>query len=176
MNVEIEAKLKVDALEPIAQKLAQIGATAGGEVVQTDYYFDDAESSLAKSDKALRMRKEVQEGKEKTILAYKGPRENGKFKRRQEVQFGVDNAQQTIALLGALGYEKSLVIQKRRKLWWLEGCEIALDELPQLGTFVEIEGPSEEKIADVQSRLGLAQVPHIKESYAALIWRHNEAK
>jgi adenylate cyclase, class 2 len=169
MNMEIEAKLKVDSLEPVAQMLAQIGATAGGEVVQTDYYFDDAAGSLAKSDKALRMRKEVQECKEKTILAYKGPRENGQFKRRTEIQFGVDNAQQAIALLSSLGFEEAMVIQKRRMIWWLEGCEIALDELPHLGTFVEIEGPSEEIIAAVQAKLGLADAEHIKESYAILM-------
>jgi adenylate cyclase, class 2 len=169
MNVEIEGKLKVDSLKPIAQRLSQIGAKAGGEVVQTDYYFDDAGGSLAKSDKALRLRKEVRDEKEKIILAYKGPRESGKFKRRQEVQFGVDNSEQAIALLSSLGYAEALVIQKRRKLWYLEGCEVALDELPQLGTFVEIEGPSEEKIADVQSLLGLADRLHIKESYAVLM-------
>jgi adenylate cyclase class 2 len=176
MNVEIEAKLKVESLEPIAQKLSQVGAKAGPTVNQTDYYFDDKHGSLAKSDRVIRLRNEVQDKNEKIILAYKGPRESGKFKRRQEIQFGVDNAQQAIALLAAFGFEKSLVVQKRRKLWYLEGCEIALDELPQLGTFVEIEGPSEEKIAEVQSKLGLASMPHIRESYATLMWRYNETK
>lgn len=174
--VEIEAKLKVDALEPIAQNLAQIGATAGGEVVQTDYYFDDKSGSLSNSDKALRLRHEVQDKDEKVILAYKGPREGGAFKRRQEVQFGVDNVQQVIALLSALGYEKTLVVQKRRKLWYLEGCEIALDDLPQLGTFVEIEGPSEQAIAEVQKRLGLEGHAHVKESYAVLMQKIKNKK
>ena len=176
MSVEIEAKLNVESLEPIAQKLAQIGAKAGGEVVQTDYYFDDASGSLAKSDKALRMRKEMREGIEKTILAYKGPRESGKFKRRQEVQFGVDSSEQAAMMVAALGFAQSLVIKKHRTLWWLDGCEVALDELPYLGTFVEIEGPSEEIIAGVQAKLGLAHLPHIKEGYATLMRRHNETK
>jgi adenylate cyclase class 2 len=176
MNVEIEAKLKVDSLEPVVQKLSQVGAKSGTTVTQTDYYFDDTSGSLSTSDKALRLRHEVQDKNEKIILAYKGPRESGQFKRRREIQFGVDNAPQAIAMLSALGYEKSLVVQKRRKLWYLESCEIALDELPQLGMFVEIEGPSEEKIADVQSRLGLAHLPHIKESYATLLRKlHHEA-
>ncbi|MDO8301632.1 MAG: class IV adenylate cyclase [Sedimentisphaerales bacterium] len=169
MSVEIEAKLKVDSLEPIAQKLKQIGAIFGGSVFQTDHYFDDTSGSLAKSDKALRLRCETREAIVKTVLAYKGPREAGAFKRRQEVQFDVDNGEQAAIMLASLGFAESLVIQKRRKLWWLEGCEIALDELPQLGMFVEIEGPSEEKITDVQSQLGLADRPHIKEGYAILM-------
>jgi adenylate cyclase class 2 len=174
MNIEIEAKLKVDSLEPIARKLPQIGAKAGGAVLQTDYYFDDDKGTLAKSDKALRLRNEAQDGKEKNVFAYKGPREQGRFKRRQEIQFGTDNVEQAIALFAALGFEKSLVFQKRRQLWQLEGCDVALDELPLIGTFVEIEGPSEEKIAQVQSKLGLAALPHVQESYATLMWRHCE--
>jgi adenylate cyclase, class 2 len=170
--VEIEAKLKVDSLESIAQKLSQIGAKPVGTVAQTDYYFDNKNGLMAKSDKALRLRKEMRDGIEKNILAFKGPRQDGKFKRRQEVQFGIDNAEQAIELLSAIGFEKALEVKKQRRLWQIEGCEVALDELPLLGTFVEIEGPSEEIIASVQSKLGLAGLPHIKESYAILIWRN----
>jgi hypothetical protein len=38
-----------------------------------------------------------------------------------------------------------------------------------LGTFVEIEGRSSEKIADVQRILGLSDLPVILESYASLM-------
>jgi adenylate cyclase class 2 len=172
--VEIEAKLKVDSLEPIAHKLSQLGAKSGPILIQTDCYFDDSNSTLTQSDKALRLRNERQEGSQKNILSYKGPREKGSFKRRQEIQFGVDNVEEAINLFAALGFGKSLIFQKRRRLWHLENCEVALDELPFLGTFVEIEGPSEEKIASVQSKLDLANLPHIKESYATLMWRHCE--
>jgi adenylate cyclase class IV len=46
---------------------------------------------------------------------------------------------------------------------------VALDELPALGSFVEIEGPDDERIADVQARLGLAKQPHVARSYAQMI-------
>jgi len=38
-----------------------------------------------------------------------------------------------------------------------------------IGKFVEIEGPDEQIIADVQRSLGLSDLPHIKKSYAGLI-------
>jgi adenylate cyclase class IV len=44
-----------------------------------------------------------------------------------------------------------------------------LDNLPQLGTFVEIEGPGEKEIEIVQKELELDSLPHIHESYAHLI-------
>jgi adenylate cyclase class 2 len=137
--------------------------------LQNDYYFDDKNGSMKNLDKALRLRIEERDGNQKIVLAFKGPRQNGKFKQRQEIEFGIDDAQRAIDLLGALGFIKVLEIQKRRRIWQIGDCEVGLDELPELGTFIEIEGPSEEKIADVQNKLGLANVPHIKESYAALI-------
>jgi len=51
----------------------------------------------------------------------------------------------------------------------LVDCEVALDQLPLIGDFVEIEGPDEAKIATVQKSLGLTDLPHITESYASLV-------
>ena len=49
--------------------------------------------------------------------------------------------------------------------------QVALDELPLLGAFVEIEGPDSDTIGQVQAMLGLADVPHTADSYACLIER-----
>jgi adenylate cyclase class IV len=61
------------------------------------------------------------------------------------------------------------VFEKKRRIWQFGGCEVALDELPLLGSFVEIEGRDGEKIADVQRNLGLSNLPVILESYASLM-------
>jgi adenylate cyclase class 2 len=71
--------------------------------------------------------------------------------------------------LAAIGYKKTLVFQKKREAWHYGGCEVALDELPFLGRFVEIEGPGARKIAAVQKKLGLEDLPHIHQSYAVLM-------
>ena len=70
-----------------------------------------------------------------------------------------------------MGYDKVLAFDKRRRLWRLHDCEVALDELPLLGTFVEIEGPDSRTILQVQEMLGLSHVPHTMDSYASLIAR-----
>jgi adenylate cyclase class IV len=46
--------------------------------------------------------------------------------------------------------------------------------LTLLGDFVEIEGPNNEEIADVQRSLGLAKLPHIEKSYAQLTREEQE--
>ncbi len=139
-------------------------------------YYDDGKKSFRKGDKALRLRRMRIGRKEKAALTFKGPRLRGRFKQRQEIQFGIDDAKSAEIFLEALGYKKTLIYQKKRRLWRLGGCEVALDELPLLGTFVEIEGPDEKRIAAVQEKLGLSDLQHIPESYACLMERELRGK
>ncbi len=169
MCTEIEAKLKVDSLQEIVERLAELGAEFSAEQMQKDYYFDDANRTLTKADECLRLRRQLTGQKERLFLTYKGAREKGKFKKRQEIEIEVRDADSAQRLLSVLGYNKALVFEKKRRIWRLGECEVALDELPLLGFFLEIEGPDGEKIADVQRDLGLANLPHISESYATLL-------
>ena len=169
MYTEIEAKLKVDSLQEIERKLAELGAEFREEQLQTDYHFDDADSELTKTDRCLRLRRQMVGSSERFFLTYKGAKEESNFKKRQEIETEIKDADSAQKLLSALGYEKVLVVEKKRRLWRLGDCEVALDWLPLLGKFVEIEGPDDEKIADAQRSLGLADLPHITESYASLV-------
>jgi adenylate cyclase class 2 len=169
VGTEIEAKLKVDSLQTAAEKLARLGAEFVQEQVQTDYYFDDAKTGLTKTGRCLRLRQQFADNQEKVLLTYKGAKEKDNFKKRQEVEIEVKNLDSTGKLLSALGYEQALVVEKKRRVWRLGSCSVCLDELPLLGSFLEIEGPDAEKIANVQSSLGLENLPHIPESYASLM-------
>ena len=168
MCVEIEAKLKVDSLAEVERKLAELGADFKAEQLQTDILFDDANTTLTTTDQCLRLRRQLVADSERFFLTYKGAKEKSDFKKRQEIEIEIIDAESTQKLLSALGYEKALVVEKKRRLWQLGRCAIALDQLPLLGDFVEIEGPNNEEIADVQQWLGLAELPHIEKSYAQL--------
>lgn len=171
MHTEIEAKLKIDSPAKIVRKLKAAGGKFLCRQLQTDAYFDDGKGTLSKADSALRIRSWFVGHRQRAVITFKGPKQKGRFKRREEVQFEVDNAASAEALLAAIGYKKMLVLQKRRRIWRLDGCEVSLDELPLLGSFVEIEGPRERIIAAVQKKLGLSDLPHIPESYASLMKR-----
>ena len=168
MYVEIEVKLKVDSLPEIERKLAELGAEFLAEQLQTDYLFDDANAALVTTDRCLRLRRQSVAGDERYFLTYKGAKEKSNFKKRQEIEIEIVEAESTKKLLSALGYDMVMVVEKKRRLWKLGGCSVALDQLPLLGAFVEIEGPDDETIADVQQRLGLADLSHIAKSYAQL--------
>jgi len=169
MCTEIEAKLKVGSLHEVKRKLDELGAEFLAEQLQTDYHFDDASSELTKTDRCLRLRRQMVGGSESFFLTYKGAKEKSNFKKRREIEIEIKDAASAQKLLSALGYEKVLVVEKKRCVWRLGDCQIALDRLPLLGEFVEIEGPDDEKIADAQRSLGLADLPHITESYASLV-------
>ena len=180
---EIEAKLKVDSLQEVESKLVELGARFLAEQLQIDSHFDDANATFAKTDRCLRLRRQKDDKGERFFLTYKGAKEKSSFKKRQEIEVEIKDpvarpswpclhgleARATQKLLSALGYEKVLVVEKTRRVWQLDECEVALDHLPLLGNFVEIEGPDEEKIAAVQKNLGLSNLPHIPKGYAALV-------
>jgi len=169
MHIEIEAKIKVNSLQEVAARLSELGAEFLSEHIQKDQYFDDAGQTLTKTDRGLRLRRQKSGNEEKIFLTYKGAREKDRFKKRQEIEMEITDGDSIENLLLAIGYEKAIVFEKKRRVYRLGGCEVALDELPLLGSFVEIEGPDGEKIADVQKSLGLSDLPVIKESYAGLM-------
>jgi adenylate cyclase class 2 len=168
-HTEIEAKLRVEDHAPIAERLAELEAHYVGEVRQDDDYFDDTAHSMATSDRCLRLRRESRSGDNTLYVTYKGPRQAGAFKRRQELEFQVSDAESVRLLLAVLGYEPALVVEKTREVWELDRCQVGLDTLSTLGCFVEIEGPDEATIARVQTALGLADRTHVPESYACLV-------
>jgi adenylate cyclase class 2 len=179
MSIEIEAKLKVGSLKAVENKLGQLGGEFVARQRQSDDFFDDAGETISKSDKALRVRRQQVDNGTRFFLTYKGPKETSNFKKRQEIELEIKEADSLCDIFSALGYKKVLTVEKERRLWRFGGCEVALDTLALIGAFVEIEGPDNEKIADVQKKLGLADVPHIVESYARLVeqkLRINEGK
>ena len=169
MGVEIEAKLKVDSLPQVEQRLRDLGAEFLAEQQQIDCLFDDAARTLTSSDRCLRLRRQSAGGDEKLILGFKGAKEASNFKKRLEIETEIQDAAAMEAILAALGYEKLITVEKKRRLCQFGGCHVALDRLPELGEFVEIEGPDDARIADVQESLGLQHLTHIAKSYAMLI-------
>lgn len=169
MTFEIEAKVQIDSLEPIAERLAQVGARFASERVQNDAYFADLAGQLAGSGCGLRLRMEAVDGQSASLLTFKGPRRPGLYKTRPEFQTAVADGAAMTKILEGLGYKNYLTVTKMRRVWELDDCEVCLDKLPLLGCFVEVEGPDEAVIKGVLTKLGLADRPHISRGYAAMM-------
>jgi adenylate cyclase class 2 len=174
MAVEIEIKMKVDHLAPVRDRLRQIGAKLAGEVMETNTFFDTPDRALLASDCGLRLRRsrDCATKAEKLVATYKGPRGEGPVKKREEIEVAVDKQQPAEELFERLGYVRQLSFEKRRETWKLEKCTVELDSLPELGSFVEIECPTEAEVMRLREKLDLANVPAVMPTYADLVSHH----
>ena len=168
MALETEAKIQVADHEAIRTQLITLGAHRQDEQLEVDTYFDTSENRLCNTNTALRLRRIGQ----KSVLTYKGPQEQSQYKKRQEIQVTVDNPQTMISLLKQLGFGQSLLFEKHRESWLLNQCRVELDTLPLLGTFVEVEGPSEQDITKTLEQLQLDKKNLIKTPYPTLLREH----
>lgn len=171
MAVEIEAKMKVDSFEAIRARLAEVDAVLQGAGMETNIFFDTDDRSLLAADKGLRLRttQPLPDGAPIHTITFKGPRQHGPLKSRDETELGATDAKDAIALMEVLGFHKVLSFEKKRQTWKLADCTVELDELPHLGLYVEVEGPKDESVMQVRESLNLSDRPIIKASYVALL-------
>ncbi len=171
MALEIEAKMNLADPAVMADRLRDRGATLLGRVLEVNTFFDTRSRALVASDSGLRVRavRDLESGAEQVIVTHKGPNLPGELKRREETEVTVDDAAAMGRLLERIGYERTLIFQKRRQSWKLGGCKVELDELPELGHFIEIEGPDEAAVMKVRQELGLAAEPLIRRGYATML-------
>jgi adenylate cyclase, class 2 len=173
MGIEIEAKMKVADLEAVRQRLETLGAKPAGEHFEINTFFDTPANALRAADKGFRIRanRDASSGKTEHIVTFKGPRQAGELKSREEIEFTVDDSDAAIQVFAELGYRVSIRFEKRRRSWRFMDCKVELDELPDLGAFVEIEGPSHDAVIAARKVLGLAGESLISDSYASMIAR-----
>lgn len=178
MPVEIEAKMQVADHGSVREALRRRHAEGGSVTLETNVFFDTPDRRLLAGDEGLRLRTnhDSATGHETHVVTYKGPRMPGPLKSREEVELTVDDPAATARLFEKLGYLKILSFEKRRQSWTLGGCKVELDELPLLGSFVEVEGPGEREVMAVREALGLADLPMIQTSYIGMLVEHLKAE
>ena len=152
MPYEVELKFPLDDAERLSALLTDLQAERGSPIEQVDRYFNHPSRDFAQTDEALRIRTM----NDRSLLTYKGPLLDAETKTRLEIElpFGVDaaDASQLAELLRNLGFHEVRAVHKTRtpyRLRWEErDLELALDDVPGLGLFVEIETLAEEPDLD----------------------------
>ncbi|MFB6304395.1 MAG: class IV adenylate cyclase [Haloferacaceae archaeon] len=175
---EVEVKVPADH-DAVRERLESAGATRQGTVTQRDTYFDAPHRDFAATDEALRLRRVTDDdGDTEARLTYKGSRVEGAGKTREEHETAVADGDETTAILGGLGFDPAAVVEKRRERWGLDGYEVVLDDVTDLGEFVEVERevPAERDVErahrgaeDVLKALGLDPDDAVTTSYLGLL-------
>jgi len=148
MQFEVEQKYPVGDEEQLLARLAEVGAKAEAAQLQVDQYFKHPARDFAQTDEALRTRRVGR----RSWVTYKGPKLDKTTKTRREVELplggGQKGAKQFGELLVLLGFGPVAEVRKhRRKIaidWEGEPIEGALDEVEDVGLFLELEILAEE--------------------------------
>ena len=176
-NHEIEVKLAVTGHQAIADAICREGGRYIGSFEQTDRFYDTPEGRLRDGGCGLRIRYvrrlagESDEIDTRPEVTFKGPRRtDARAKVRPEYQTRLDDHEALEKIFDACGLTPTAVVRKKRTSYRLDDCQVELDELPDIGYFVEVEGPDEETIFALCERLGLTGEP-VSESYLAMVLR-----
>ena len=108
MGLEVEVKAYAVDLKEIEAKILGMGAETTWEGEQVDTYYNHPERDFAKTDEALRIRKE----KKRNALTYKGPKVDNLSKTREEIQFSIEDPEAAGTMLERLGFSEAGVVKK----------------------------------------------------------------
>jgi predicted adenylyl cyclase CyaB len=141
--VEIESKYRVMNLKLLQKTLMENGFVKQQRVLQRDEYFDTKDSAVSSINNVVRLRSE---GTSSLKICYKGPRvftKDGKYSR---IEFEVGAAKTVREDLTSRGMIRTWLFEKRRTEYRSKNnpVVVAIDEVPELGNYVEIEGPDQD--------------------------------
>lgn len=143
MTYEVELKFPVADSSLAVERLQSLGAIHRGSCRQRDTYFAHPQRSFAETNEALRLRQIDDEN----FITYKGPVIDRETKTRREIELSVqpgDSAGRQFAeLWEQLGFQPVQSVVKMRDSyqlnWQNRQCEVCVDRVEQLGTFMEVE-------------------------------------
>ncbi|MGE3776650.1 MAG: class IV adenylate cyclase [Pirellulaceae bacterium] len=183
MQYEVELKYRVASGEEIETALEQWGCRPGEPFEQVDRYLAHPCRDFGVTDEAFRLRRT--DGSQ--VVTYKGPRVDTTTKTRRELELPLVSDEESpgsfdqyAALLGAWGFTPVAEVHTRRRKalvdWEQRRVEVSLDEVAQVGRFVELElsaadetemGSARESLLRLASRLGLVDAE--RRSYLTLL-------
>ncbi|MDR1536248.1 MAG: class IV adenylate cyclase [Planctomycetota bacterium] len=162
MPLEIETKFKVLRLDPFRRRLEALGADFAGTVREKNWILDGDKDWLRRRGVLFRLRDVGNGG----VLTVKGPPkdERSGFKTREEINCRVDSVPAFLLQMEMLEYWPIWIYEKIRESWKWRDCSVELDEFPEIGFFIEIEGDPG-RIPAAALDLGLDPESRINETY-----------
>ena len=172
--IEVETKLKIDCVGPIEERIKELIGAYKGEKTEIDLYFDHPNMQILSGGRALRVR----DADGKYRLTYKGPKKDDETTSREEIEIGIESAREMIEILDELGFYEICKVKKLRKTYLLKDLIITLDNVADLGEFIEVEGKAsndrefeakKDEIFKLLKKLGLSTGEISQRSYLEML-------
>lgn len=143
MSYEVELKFRLDSFQSVENVLRELDAVEQSMVSHVDRYFNHPSRDFRTTDEAFRIRSVG----DANFLTYKGAVIGNVAKTRHEIEVGFDagaeSTDQFLDIVRHLGFRFVREVRKTRRSFHLDWnerkYELAFDELPELGRFIEIE-------------------------------------
>jgi len=174
-SCEVEVKARVPSAAEAEGMVLRAGGSFVREGLQEDVYLRHPCRDLKARDEALRLRREGGA----CVIAFKGRREGGAAKMREEVEVKADGFDETLAIFERLGFAPAYVIAKRRREFRLGAATVVVDSVEGLGNFIEVEvkagggagafDAAKKELFSVTDRLGIRREMLITDSYLELL-------
>lgn len=146
MKFEVEKKFWLLDSSALETRLAELGVVLPPPTDQVDRYFAHPSRDFLQTDEALRLRSVGDEN----YLTYKGARIDSTTKTRRELKLELASGEAGLEfqqLLELLGFKPLMTVHKQRRqvgfTWQDYPVEICVDEIDQLGRFIELETTSD---------------------------------
>ena len=170
--LEVELKVKVQSLEPVRRQLLEKGAVCSGRIHEHDIYYNAPHRDFGVTDEAVRVRYT----NDHAVVTYKGAKiKKFGLKAREELNTAVESGEVFETMLNRLGFTKTTEVNKWRENYRFSDAAISLDEVDELGPFVEIEIMAEDEnsnaavlIQRIAKEIGVSGEP-ILASYLELL-------
>jgi adenylate cyclase, class 2 len=138
-NIEIEIKAQVEQSKPLRTFLKE-SAKFTGTKNQIDSYFSPPHRNFM-DVRPVKEWLRIRETDKGNSVNYKNWHYNdeGKASHCDEYETIIDNPNNIREVFTRLNYQPLVVVNKKRQTWRYKNYEIALDDVKDLGKFVEIE-------------------------------------
>jgi adenylate cyclase, class 2 len=157
--MEIEIKATFEDKDKVKAQLKKLGAQEEKQKHQVDEYYNHPQRDTRKTSEYIRLR--YKPGENKGVFAYHVNIADGVTK---EYETAVDNLEVFKQILQGLNFPLLGVVDKKRETFKLDEFSITLDDVKDIGNFIEIEVDGEESeiaekkevLAEMLEKIGIS--------------------
>jgi adenylate cyclase class 2 len=171
-NKEIEIRFKEINVEKIKTHLLKNGFEDLGEDFFTEVIFYDKALEWVKNRKVQTTYVRLRKTKTGVLLTYKNHRQDIKTVEASEIEFYVSSLEAARDFLKAMNLTDYRTQEKKRHTYKKDNLVVDIDTWPQVPTYLEIEGPSEQALKSTAELLGLKWADAIYENAGNLIEKY----
>ncbi len=185
MNIEVEIKLKINSFEKVKKTLPGFGKLVKSIKQIDEYYVPCHRDFFAQKPHPVEWLR-IRTNPDKTVFEYDksiNKKADGEQECANEYETEISQSEEFREILGFLDFKKVVTVEKLREYWNCGDFEVSLDNVKDLGLFIEVEAigdfestrKAKEECISFLKKLGFKNCEEyqIKKGYPVLLLEKN---